>query len=170
MESLTFLQSPILTNFVYPFFLIFFLAFAILEKSKLLGDQKQINALVAFVIGFIFVSAIFPKEMVSNLILFLAVAIVVVFVILLLWGFVMGSEGLKIMSAPKGLKIAIGIVLVIAAIIAVVWAAGFDSAGFFDDIFHSSWSGALWTNVFFIVAVAAALAVVLGSKGVSSSG
>jgi len=166
MAGLTFLQSPVLTKFVYPFLLIFFIVFAILEKTKLLGgdDKKQLNALVAFVIGFIFVSAVFPKEMVGNLILFLTIAIVIVFVILLLWGFVMGEEGLKIFSgSSKGLKIAIGIVIVVAVTIAVLWAAGIDVSGLFDKLFHSSWSDAFWTNFFFVIMIAAALAVVLKS-------
>ena len=85
----TILQHWILTNFAYPFLLIFFIAFGILEKSKLFGsDKKQLNALIAFVIGLIFITAVFPKLVVGNLILFLTVSIVVMFVALLLWGFV----------------------------------------------------------------------------------
>ncbi len=162
MAGLTFLQSPVLTKFVYPFLLIFFIVFAILEKTKIFGEErKQINALISFVIGFIFVSAVFPKEMVGNLILFLTIAIVIVFVILLLWGFVMGEEGLKISGAPKGLKIAIGIVIVLAVVVAVLWAAGIDAGSFLGTLFNSSWSDSLWTNVLFILVVAIALAVVL---------
>jgi hypothetical protein len=167
MAGLTFLQSPALTKFVYPFLLIFFIVFAILEKTKVLGENKQINALVSFVIGFIFVGAVFPKEIVSNLILFLAVAIVIVFVVLLLWGFVMGEEGLKVSAAPKALKIFIGIVIIIAVIFGVLWAAGVDISNlfgnFFDWLFHSSWSSSFWTNFIFVLLVAAALAVALSS-------
>ena len=165
MAGLDFLQSPALTKFVYPFLLIFFLVFAILEKTKLFGDdKKQIHALIAFVIGFIFVSAVFPKEMVNNLILFLTIAIVIVFIVLLLWGFIMGEEGLKIFgNAPKGLKWVIGIVLILVVIVAVCWAAGLDTVGFLDTLFHSSWSDSFWTNFLFIVMVAAALAVALKS-------
>jgi hypothetical protein len=161
MAGLTFLQSSALTKFVYPFLLIFFIIFAVLEKTKVFGENKQIDALIAFVIGFIFVSAIFPKEMVGNLILFLTVAIVIVFVILLLWGFVAGEDGLKFSSAPKGLKWAIGIVIIIAVAFAVFWAAGIDMSSWFDTLFHSSWSDTFWTNFLFVIMVAAALAVVL---------
>jgi len=165
--ALEFLQSAALTKFVYPFLLIFFIIFAILEKTKVFGeDKKQINALIAAVIGFIFVSAVFPKEVVSNLMLFLSIAIVIVFVVLMLWGFVMGEEGLKIFSgSSKGLKIAIGVVIIIAVVIAVCWAAGLDTLGFFSTLFNSSWSDSFWTNAIFIVMVAAALAVALKSGG-----
>jgi len=163
MAEITFLQSPVLTKFVLPFLLIFFIVFAILEKSKLFGN-KQINALISFVIGFIFVAAVFPKEMVTNLMLFLTIAIAVVFVVLILWGFIMGEEGLKIFEkSPKGLKWAIGIFIIIAVVIAVLWAAGVDTSNFFDDIFRSSWSSEFWTNFVFIVLVVAALAVVLSA-------
>ena len=163
--ELTFLQSPILTKFVYPFLLIFFIVFAVLEKTKVFGESKQIDALVAFVIGFIFVSAIFPKEMVGNLILFLTIAIVIVFVVLLLWGFVSGGvEELKFSGAPKGLKWAVGVLIIIAVTIAVLWAAGVDTGNFFDNIFRASWSSTFWTNFLFIISVAAALAIVLSTK------
>jgi hypothetical protein len=163
--EVTFLQNPVLTKFVYPFLLIFFIIFAILEKSKLFGDdKKQLNALIAFVIGFIFVSAVFPKEMATNLMLFLTIAVVVVFVILVLWGFIMGEGGLKIFdNSSKGLKWAIGIFIILVVTIAVLWAAGVDIWRIFNNIFNMTWSSTFWTNVVFIVLVAIALAVVLRS-------
>lgn len=165
MAEVTFLQSPILTKFVYPFLLIFFILFAVLEKTKIFGsDKKQINALIAFVIGFIFVAAVFPKEMTNNLMLFLAIAMVVVFVVLMLWGFIMGEKGVNVFEeSPKGLKWAIGVFIVLVVTIAVLWAAGVDTAAYFDKLFHSSWSSQLWTNVVFIVLVVAALAIALRS-------
>ena len=165
MTEVTFLQNSLLTKFVYPFLLMFFILFAVLEKTKVFGSgTKQINALISFVISFIFVSAVFPKEVTSNLILFLAIALVVIFVVLLLWGFIMGEEGLNIFkNAPKGLKWAIGIFVVITTLIAVLWAAGVDTASFFDRLFNSSWSNQFWTNTVFIVLVVIALVVVLAS-------
>lgn len=167
VESLI-LQSPILTKFVYPFFLMFFIVFAIIDRTKIFGEEKkQINALVAFVIAFIFVSAIFPKEIVTNLILFLTIAIVIVFIVLLLWGFIMGGESLKLFEkSSTGFKIFIGVLVVVAVTIAVLWAAGIDAGGLFGKLFSSDWSKSFWTNVLFIVLVAIALAVVLksGSK------
>lgn len=160
MVAETILQSEILTKFVYPFLLIFFIVFAVLEKTKVLGDdKKQLNALLAFVIGLIFVGAVFPKLFVSNMILFLTVALVVVFVVLLLWGFIAsGKEGFEI---SKGLKTFLMIVLGIAVVIAVFWATGVGGS-FFDFLFNSSWSNVFWTNFLFLVVIAAALALVIG--------
>lgn len=157
----TILQHWIVTSFILPFLLIFFIVFGILEKSKLFGaEKKQLNAFIAFVIGLIFVGAIFPKLVVGNLILFLTVAIVVMFVALLLWGFVAGEEGLKFEKMNKTVLRLIGVAILIAVIIAVLWATGAKGT-FFDFIFRQNWSKEFWINVAFVVVVIAALASVL---------
>ncbi len=163
----TILQHWIFMNFVYPFLLIFFIVFGILEKTEIFGSgRKQLNALIAFVIGLIFVTAISPKLVVGNLILFLTVAIVVVFVALLLLGFISGKEGLKFQDAPKPLQYLIGIVIVIAVIIALLWALGVEGT-LFDLLFRSSWSKEFLTNAVFIIVVIVALVIIV--KGGKSS-
>ncbi len=160
-------ESPILVNFVYPFFLIFFVLFAVLDRTKIFGEEKkQINALVAFIVAFIFVSAVFPKVIVSNLILFLAIALIVVFIVLLLWGFVMGGTSLNIFENSKpGFKIFVGVLILVGVTIAVLWAAGVDTGGLLGKLFNSDWSESFWTNVLFFVLVAIALAVMLRTSG-----
>ena len=157
-----FLQNVVFTKFVLPFLLIFFIVFAILEKTKVFGDPaKQTNALIAFVIGLIFVGVAFPKEVVENLILFLTVALVVVFVFLILLGFVSGK---KLEIESKGLRLTAGIVVLVAVVIAVLWATGIQG-GVLDLLFGQSWSSTFWTNALFVVLVGAALALVLrGAK------
>ncbi len=158
MVQETILQHWVLTKFVFPFLLIFFIVFAILEKTKIFGEeQKQLNALVASVLALIFIGAVYPKLVVENLILFLTVALIVVFVVLLLWGFLTGGEA-KIESKP--MKIAAGIIVVIAVILAVFWATGLTEWAF-DVLFGQSWSETFWTNFLFIVMIAIALALVL---------
>jgi len=157
----TIFQHEFATKFAYPFLLIFFIVFAILEKTKLLGDdKKQLNAVLAFVIGLIFLSVVQPRLIVENMILFLTVAIVIVFVVLMLWGFVSGGEVKENFLSNKGVKWTVGIVVVIAVIVAVLWAAGI-STDTFDFLFKQSWSNTFWTNFIFVAVVAAALAVVL---------
>lgn len=157
----TILQHPILTSFVYPFLIVFFILFAVLEKSKLLGeDKKQLNALLAFVIGLVFVSAVFPKMFVENMMLFLSVALVIMFVILLLWGFIYSSK--DGFSLTKPMKVGLGVVFTIATIFAVFWATGI-SGKVYDFLFGQSWSNVFWTNFIFIVLIALALGVVIKS-------
>jgi len=162
MEGETIFQHWIFTRFALPFLLVFFIVFAVLEKTKLLGDdKKQLNALLAFVIGLVFVGAVYPTEVVGNLILFLTVALVVVFVVLLLWGFVFGSfEKDKGFAPEKWMKWALGIVIGVAVVVAVLWATGAEQK-VVDLFFNQDWSNTFWINVLFIVAVAVALALVL---------
>ena len=157
--AVTIFQHFIFKEFILPFLLIFTIVFAILEKTKILGDgKKQLDAIVAFVIGLIFVSVAYPKSVVNNLILFLTVALVIVFIVLMLWGFVSQGE-IKILE-NKTLKWILGIAVILVVIIAVIWATGM-SVGFLDLLFKQTWSKTFWTNVFFIAVVAFALALVL---------
>jgi len=160
MATETIFQHWIITKFILPFLLIWIIVFAVLRKTKLLGDNQQIDSLVAFIMGFIFISVLQPKEIVSNLILFLTVALVVMFVGLLLWGFISGKEMKGDILSEKWAKWVAGIVVVVAVIIALVWAAGIDNS-LIDLLFKQSWSDAFWTNMAFIVVIAVALALVL---------
>jgi hypothetical protein len=169
MVEETILQHWIFTRFALPFLLIFFIVFGILEKTKLFGDgKKQLNALIAFVIGLILVGAVSPTLTISNLILFLTVAIVVLFVALLLWGFIAGEEGLKFDKIPKGLKWLIGVVIVVAVIAALLWALGVEGSIFETTssfLFKSGWSKGFWTNLAFVVVIIIALVLVLRKTG-----
>jgi len=168
------LELPIMTSFVYPFLLVFFIVFAILEKTKIFGEgdgKKQINALVALVIGLIFVSAVFPKVIVGNLMLFLVVALVVTMVGLLIWGFLIGDvkgEGWAIGAKSKTLW---AIILIIVLVIVVIWATGLNLGlkGVFDWLFNRENSGVFWSNFFIVAFVIAAIAIVLGVKSKTSS-
>jgi len=157
MATETIFQNWIFTKFALPFLLIFFVVFAILEKTKVLGENKQLNALTSFVIALIFVGAANQKEFVENMILFLTVAIIVAFVGLLLWGFVSGGD-LKIES--NGLKWAAAILVGGVLVVGILWASGIQG-GLIDLLFYQSWSSTFWTNVLFIAAIAGALALVL---------
>ncbi|MFH1326588.1 MAG: hypothetical protein ABIH59_00485 [archaeon] len=165
MAKETILQHWVLTKFVYPFLLIFIIVFGVLEKTKLFGDgKKQLNAIAAFVVGLIFVAVLSPKDIINNLILFLSIALVVVFIVLLLWGFVTGGEA---KFDHKAVKIIAGILIIIAVLVAVFVATGvWDEV--YDTLFKQDWSEDLWTNVIFIFVIAGAItAVLLSSKSKS---
>lgn len=164
MAAETILQHWVLTDFVYPFLLIFAIVFGVLEKTKLFGsDKKQLNAILAFVIGLIFVAFASPKLLVQNLILFLSVGIVIVFIVLLMWGFIVGEEP---KFGDNTVKIIAIIVVLIAVIIFIFLATGiWDTV--IDTLFRQNWSSDVWTNIIFIVVIAAAMAIILktGGKG-----
>jgi len=161
-EPATILQHWIVTSFILPFLLLFFIIFGILQKSKLFGDAKQLNAFIAFVVGLIFVGAAFPKLAVNNLILFLTVAVVVMFVVLILWGFVAGEDGLKFEKFPKPIKYLIGSGIIAALIIVMILVTGIQNQ-LIDLLFKQSWSKEFWTNFAFIAVVIIALGAILNT-------
>ena len=165
MPTETILQHWIIANFILPFLLIFLIVFGILEKTKAFGDSnKQLNAFIAFVIGLIFVGAVSPKLVVGHLILFFTVSIVVLFVALLLWGFVSGDDAKLPANTP--LRVIVVILIVGAVIIALLFATGFENKAF-DSLFRQSWSEAFWTNFSFLAVIIVALTLVI--KNSSSS-
>ena len=123
MVDETIFQNWVFKDYILPFLLIFAIVFGVLEKTKVLGEgRKQLNAIIAFVMAMIFVSVLFPKQVVSNMVLFLTVSLVVILVFLMLYGFVVSDkEGLKVAGWMKWV---FGILAGAATIIAVIWATG----------------------------------------------
>jgi hypothetical protein len=162
----TFLSSPFVQGIILPFLLVFALVFAVLQKSKILGEgKKQTDAIVALVIGLIVVSFANAVGIINSLMPFLAVGLVVILVFLLLWGFVFKEGSFDV---PPIVRWIFGGIVVIAVVIAVLYVTG--KWDFVAGIFTGNGSASdLLVNVIFIVLVIAAiLAVVLG--GSSSSG
>ncbi|MEK6875759.1 MAG: hypothetical protein AABX30_03675 [Nanoarchaeota archaeon] len=159
MVDQTIIQNWLFKDFILPFIFIFVLVFAVLDRTKILGeDKKQLNAILAFVVSLIFLGFAFQKGFVTNMILFLSIALVVILVFLLIYGFATGSSG--DFGITKGLKWTVGIVGVIVVIIAILWSSGID-LGAFNSLFNQNWSQTFWTNVFFVVVIAIVLAVVI---------
>ena len=162
------LQGPILTDFLYPFLLIFFIVFAILEKTNILGeDKKSVNAMVAMVVGLIFAASVFPKLVTENIILFLGVAMIVIFVGLLLWGFISGEGTFTVEGGSKIHKLLMWI-FILGLVFGIIWAFGIfgsfalAATSAFSWLFSSSWSGAFWTNALFVFFISFAIAVAVG--------
>jgi len=163
MVELTILQNSLFKDFLLPFFLVWVIIFAILQKTKLFGDGKmQLDALVSAVIGLIFMGALYPKQFVGNMVVFLSVAMVILFVILLLWGFAVGGDFSKPLSS-KGMKWFFGILIGVSVITAVIYFSGY-SADVSGWLYNQNWSNSFWSSVFFVVLVVAVLAFVLKPK------
>ncbi len=163
-------ESSIITRFLLPFLFVFFLVYAILEKTKVLGDNRaQLNALLAFVISLIFVGFAYPVMVTNNLILFLTIALVTSFVGILIFSFVNSISGVAL-RVPQGVIWTLAGVVIFATAIALLWAMDISNQ-FYDLLFGQSWSATFWTNVLFLVAMGVALAFVLNPfKGGSSGG
>ena len=162
----TILASEFAINVALPFLLIFVLVFAVLQKSKLLGDDKrQIDALIALAIALIVIAFSWATDIITLLMPFLAVSLVVILVVMLLLGMVNkeGEDWDKMF--PGWFRMILGIVIVIAVIIAVVVATGQWDLVFgylFED---GNPTNALVNIIFLAIIVGAVVAVVLSGKG-----
>ena len=151
-------NNPIFNELVWPFLLVFVLVFAVLDKTKLLGEgKKQINAIISLVIALIFVSFARAVGIVTSLMPFLAVALVIILVFYLMMAFIWGEkEGF---SVPKGVKFAGAIIAFVAVVIAVLVVT--DYWGKLLGLFSSG--GSVTSTIILLVVVGAALAVVLST-------
>lgn len=140
------------------FVIVFVLVFAILQKSKILGDgKKQIDALVSLAMGLIVISVGYAVDLISNLIPFLAVSLVIILVFLLLVGF-FHKEGFE---APSWMKMTAIVVAFIAVLVAVLY---FTPAWDYISEVYSSGGSNIFSNVIIIVIVLIILAVLVGSS------
>lgn len=158
MATDTIFSSSLFQGIIFPFALVFVLVFAILDKSKLLGEGKrQINAIVSLVIALIFVSFSRAVGIVVGLMPFLAVMLVIILVFYLMIGFVFNNE--KAFTPNRGIKIAGGIIVFVALLIAVAVVTGY-----WDKILSLlQGGGTLASTIIMLAVIGGALAVVLGS-------
>ena len=161
----TIFSSNIFVFTILPFLLVFALVFAILQKTKILGDgKKQIDAIVALVIGLLVVSFANYVDVIVQLMAFLAVALVIILVFLLLFGSMFEPSKFEM---AKGLKITFGIIIAIAVVIAVlVYTPAWEYLK--SNLVGKGGSGWL-INTIFVVLIIAAIAVVLVGKGEKKS-
>lgn len=155
--------NPLLTSLfqdlILPFILIFVLIFAILQKTKLLGEGvQQINAVISFVIAAIFVAFSTQVSWLRDFTVFLAIALFILFVFLLIYGFTYADKNGFTLS--NELKILIATLAFIAvAVAALIITDTWDKVYTF---FTSSSTGS--TIIFILLIAGAIIAVLFGGK------
>jgi hypothetical protein len=155
----TFLQSDIIQNIILPFVLIFTLVFAILEKSKLLGEGKmQINAIISFVLAGIFVTFSTQVGWLKQFAVFLAIGIVLLFILMLIWGFAWGTKDGDPFKEAKWMKNTIGWIAFAGVVIAALVITGY-----WDTLYNYIVNPDKGSNIVFLILIIAAVAWVLSS-------
>ena len=149
----TILSSPLIVEVILPFVLIFTIVFGVLQKSKIFGDKKkQIDAIVALVIGLFVISFAKAIGIIVQLSAFLAVALVVVIVFLLLVGaFTKEGDVDKVFS--NSMRKLIGIPVIIAFFIAVIYIAGIWDYILEKNFFFGEGSNVFGTVIFIVIIV-----------------
>ncbi len=154
--------SGFFLDYVLPFVLVFTLIFAILSKTKLLGeDKKQINAIIGLIVGIILLAFPFARNVVVQLMPFLAVSAVILLVFMLMYGFIWGkSEDVL----DKGMKITLAIIFSLGLITALLFITGWWTP-VYDFVFGRSGGSQVWINGLLIIILAVAIiAVIKGEK------
>jgi len=159
--------SSLFTEAILPFLLVFVITFAILQKAKVLGDGKAaMDALVSLAIGLILIGVPFARDIVVNLMPWIAVGIAVILTFLILYGFVGGEITT---GDRKWMKVALGILVGIftLAVVAYVTGLGELMMGLFSNTGEHFGS-----QVFLILIVVAVfvVAIVTGKSGGAETG
>lgn len=149
-------ENPFFTEMLLPFLLVFVVVFAILQKSKVLGDGKaQMDSIVAMVIGLIVIGVEQPREIIVGLMPWMAVGVAVILVFLILYGFVAGD----LTTAPKWMKRTFGILAGLFTLGVVLYVTGLGS--YLTGMVSGSQD--LWMNVLIILLVLGAMVVAVVS-------
>ena len=154
----TILSNPLVINIVLPFLLVFTVIFALLQKSNILGEgRRQIDAIVSLVIALIVVSFGYATGVIVSLMPFLAVAVVIILVFLILYAMVFQGEEFKL---HKGVKVTLVVLIAAAVVIAVLISTG--ACDYIKyEFFYGTDSSAIVTNVIFLVIIAIAVIAVV---------
>jgi len=152
---------PIFKDLILPFVLIFALVFAILERSKLLGEGKlQINAIVGFVVAALLTGVSYYVEIIQKLTIFLGVVITILFIFMLLFGFVSGDKEGDPFKEYKWMKNTLGVIIFVAFAVAILFITGaWDKL--WDFLKNSDMGGSILMIIIVIVLI---VAVVLGGR------
>lgn len=121
--TIDFLQDFGLFDVILPFLLIFAIIFAILEKTLILGKEKDgspkknLNSIVALVVALLFVSANKAVNLITNALPNIALMIVIGLSFLLMLGIFWKTEEFDFRNKSKGWYITFSIIMFIALIV-----------------------------------------------------
>ena len=157
--------TDLFTKGILPFLLVFVLIFAILQKSKIFGEGKsQIDALISLAIALILIGMPTPREIILNIVPWLAVALVILFVVLVIYGFGGEYDDKKGLKLPKWFnQTVLGLAILFVVILVLVVTNGW--------VTLKGWlsSSSVFGNVFLIVVIAIVLWVALRGTGSGKS-
>ena len=160
---MTILAHP-LAQTAFVFILVFTIVFGVLQKSKLFGEgKKQIDALVALVIGLIVVSFSYATGIIISIIPFLAVAAVIILIFMLIYGMTFKAGEFKM---DRNVQITIAVLAAVGLIVVTLFATG--AWDYILDLLNAEGNGSsVVTNLVFLAVVVIAIVLFMfsGKKG-----
>ncbi len=162
----TIITHPLVQEVLLPFLLVFVVIFAILQKTKVLGDgKKQIDALVALAVGLIVISFGYATGIIITLVPFLAISAVVILVFMMLYGMTFQPDKDKKFEMNKWVMGTIGGLVALGVIVTVLVATGAWNY-LYDRIFYDAdGTASIITNVIFFVVILGAIAIAVWGGG-----
>lgn len=162
----TILTSPFVQEVILPFLLVFVVIFAILQKTKVLGDgKKQIDALVALAIGLIVISFSYATGIIITLVPFLAISAVVILVFMMLYGMTFQPDKDKKFMLNKYVMGTIGGLVALGVVITLLVATGSWNYLYERFFFDADGSTSIITNVIFVVVILVAIGIAVFGGG-----
>ncbi|MDP2925773.1 MAG: hypothetical protein Q8N99_05365 [Nanoarchaeota archaeon] len=158
-----FFISPLFVNFILPFVLVFTLIFAILQKTKLLGEEaKRANAIIGMVTGLLLIGFSGPRDLIVAMMPFMAVFAVMLLVFMLLFGFISGKKDGDVLN--KGWKIVWIGILAVSFTVFLLMVTGYFWP-LWDFIFKTNTGSAIIMNgILLALIIGAVVAVLSGEK------
>lgn len=151
---------------VLPFLLVFSIAYALLQKIKILGDNKGVNVVVSMALGFIFLRNQFLVESVNKFLANVSVVIVILLMFLLVFGIFAGPHSWtgNALTAAFVLSL-VGIILSLATDFGPGW-----MSDFLGSFWYSIDPGTQGMILFIIVIIVVISLVTKKEKGPNEKG
>ncbi|MBR9705562.1 hypothetical protein GOV14_00865 [Candidatus Pacearchaeota archaeon] len=156
--------SPVFLKYILPFALVFTLVFAILQKTEVLGKgKKQVDAIIALIVGLILISFPFARDIIVKLMPFLAVAVVLLLIFMMFYSFAHGQNELH-----KWVKIVVIVLFTVGLVAMLLYiTVGLDKI--YEWTFGGKHGGTIAVNILIILVLAGAVIAVLKGAGGSTS-
>lgn len=164
--ALSLFEQPLFANIILPFLLIFAIVFALLQKTKILGENKAVDVIVALAVGLIFVGVPAAAGVTLKFIPIIAVILVIILGLLLTFGFLgIGKTEEGGFQLPTWVKVIVGIILSISLIVTIFWAIGWLApvGNFFSNLAKKPWAGQLWQVLIFLGILGGVMAALIAS-------
>lgn len=119
----TFLETGLINYFaiIFPALLVFAVVFALLEKTKILGENKGINAIIAIVLAFIVMLSANIAEVINFMAPWFIVLLIFILLLLMIYKMMGATDQnlTNVITEYKGIQWTIAILGIIIAIAAI---------------------------------------------------
>ena len=155
------LGYPWFSSILLPFLLVFVLLFAILEKSKIFGEEKtQTNSLISLVMALILVGVPIARKAITDIVPIVGVVAVILLVFMIILGFAGYTQDGNI---NKSLQITIAILMGLTLIVGLLWSLGLIPK--ITDYFQTPTASPVWQSIAFIIVIIVLLVVMIKTSG-----